>query len=122
MAGDSRLRHGAPQGAAQLRATEIGTVSTDVTGTSVLIGAIAPIPITSPVRRAACDRLSNQLRSFLEGNDIRFRRRRWRGERSGRRDTDGQRTGSGGHHGLTLTSHCWPIAGSMMLQGEFADF
>ena len=51
-------------------ATEIGSVSADVTGTSVLIGAIAPIPIITPVRRAACDRLSNQLRSFLEGNDM----------------------------------------------------
>ena len=51
-------------------ATEIGTVSADVTGTSVLIGAIAPIPIISPVRRTACDRLSNQLRSFLEGGDM----------------------------------------------------
>jgi hypothetical protein len=51
-------------------ATEIGTVSADVTGTSVLIGAIAPIPIITPVRRAACDRLSNQLRSFLEGDDM----------------------------------------------------
>jgi len=51
-------------------ATEIGTVSADVTGTSVLIGAIAPIPIITPVRKAACDRLSNQLRSFLEGNDM----------------------------------------------------
>jgi len=48
-------------------ATEIGSVSTDVTGTSVLIGAIAPIPIISPVRRAACDRLGAQLRSFLVG-------------------------------------------------------
>jgi hypothetical protein len=51
-------------------AAQIGSVSTDVTGTSVLIGAIAPIPIITPVRRAACDRLSNQLRSFLEGNDM----------------------------------------------------
>jgi hypothetical protein len=51
-------------------ATEIGSVSADVTGTSVLIGAIAPIPIITPVRRAACDRLSDQLRSFLEGNDM----------------------------------------------------
>jgi hypothetical protein len=51
-------------------ATEIGQVSTDVTGTSVLIGAIAPIPIITPVRRKACDRLSEQLRSFLSGDDL----------------------------------------------------
>lgn len=51
-------------------ATEIGQVTTDVTGTSVLIGAIAPIPIITPVRRKACDRLSEQLRSFLAGDDL----------------------------------------------------
>jgi hypothetical protein len=50
--------------------TEIGSVETDVTGTSVLIGAIAPIPIITPVRRTACDRLSEQLRSFLQGTDV----------------------------------------------------
>jgi hypothetical protein len=51
-------------------AAEIGQVTTDVTGTSVLIGAIAPIPIVTPVRRKACDRLSEQLRSFLSGDDM----------------------------------------------------
>ena len=51
-------------------ATEIGSVSTDVTGTSVLIGAMAPIPIITPVRSTACNRLSEQLRSFLEGGDM----------------------------------------------------
>jgi hypothetical protein len=51
-------------------ATEIGSVSADVTGTSVLIGAVAPIPIITPVRRKACDQLSQQLRSFLEGSDM----------------------------------------------------
>jgi hypothetical protein len=51
-------------------ATELGTVSTDVTGTSVLIGAIAPIPIITPVQGKACSRLSEQLRSFLIGSDL----------------------------------------------------
>jgi len=51
-------------------AAEIGSVSADVTGTSVLIGAVAPIPIITPVRRKACDQLSDQLRSFLMGNDM----------------------------------------------------
>jgi hypothetical protein len=51
-------------------ATEVGQVSADVTGTSVLIGAVAPIPIITPVRRKACDRLSDQLRSFLAGEDM----------------------------------------------------
>jgi hypothetical protein len=52
------------------QAIEIGSVSADVSGTSVLIGAIAPIPIITPVRGKACDRLSEQLRSFLEGKDL----------------------------------------------------
>jgi hypothetical protein len=51
-------------------AVEVGTVSTDVNGTSVLIGAIAPIPIITPVRKKACDGLSDQLRSFLVGDDL----------------------------------------------------
>ena len=51
-------------------ATEIGTVSTGVSGTSVLIGAVAPIPIITPVRSTACNRLADQLRSFLIGSDL----------------------------------------------------
>ncbi len=51
-------------------ASEVGSVSTDVTGTSVLIGAIAPIPIITPVRNTACNRLSEQLRAFLVGDDL----------------------------------------------------
>jgi hypothetical protein len=50
-------------------AMEIGSVSADVTGTSVLIGAIVPIPIIAPVRHSACDRLGDQLRSFLVGSN-----------------------------------------------------
>jgi hypothetical protein len=49
---------------------ELGSVTTDVTGTSVLIGAIAPIPIITPVQRTACNRLAEQLRSFLVGDDM----------------------------------------------------
>jgi hypothetical protein len=49
---------------------ELGSVSTDVTGTSVLIGAVAPIPIITPVQRTACNRLADQLRSFLVGEDL----------------------------------------------------
>jgi hypothetical protein len=51
-------------------ATEIGTVSTGVSGTSVLIGAVAPIPIITPVRSTACNRLADQMRSFLTGSDL----------------------------------------------------
>jgi len=50
--------------------TELGSVSTDVSGTSVLIGAVAPIPIITPVQRTACNRLADQLRSFLVGADL----------------------------------------------------
>ena len=50
--------------------TELGSVSADVTGTSVLIGAVAPIPIITPVQRTACNRLADQLRSFLVGEDL----------------------------------------------------
>ena len=49
---------------------QLGSVSTDVTGTSVLIGVIAPIPIITPVQRTACNRLADQLRSFLVGEDL----------------------------------------------------
>jgi hypothetical protein len=49
---------------------ELGSVSTDVSGTSVLIGAVAPIPIITPVQRTACNRLADQLRSFLIGADL----------------------------------------------------
>ena len=45
-----------------------GTLSTDVKGTSVMIGAIAPIPLIAPVQSTACDRLAGQLKSFLIGS------------------------------------------------------
>ncbi|MEQ1582028.1 MAG: hypothetical protein ABL964_15660 [Steroidobacteraceae bacterium] len=45
----------------------VGDVTTAVTGTSVFIGAIAPIPIIMPVQNTACDRMAAQLKSFLVG-------------------------------------------------------
>lgn len=45
-----------------------GTVTTGVKGTSVMIGAIAPIPLIAPVQSTACDRLAGQLKSFLLGS------------------------------------------------------
>ena len=42
-----------------------GSLTTDVKGTSVMIGAIAPIPLIAPVQSTACDRLAGQLRDFL---------------------------------------------------------
>ena len=49
--------------------TAVGTVSAGVRGTSVMIGAIAPIPIITPVQSAACGRLAAQLKSFLAGDE-----------------------------------------------------
>jgi hypothetical protein len=49
---------------------DVGSVTTDVSGTSVMIGAIAPIPIITPVQSTACDRLAGQLRTFLVGDGI----------------------------------------------------
>jgi hypothetical protein len=46
-----------------------GSLTTDVKGTSVMIGAIAPIPLIAPVQSTACDRLAAQLKSFLLGSD-----------------------------------------------------
>lgn len=46
-----------------------GTVTTEVKGTSVIIGAIAPIPLIAPVQSTACDRLAGQLKAFLLGED-----------------------------------------------------
>jgi hypothetical protein len=46
-----------------------GSLTTDVKGTSVMIGAIAPIPLIAPVQSTACDRLAGQLKSFLLGVD-----------------------------------------------------
>ena len=47
-----------------------GTVSTNVTGTSALVGVIVPLPFIARVQGTACDRMSNQLRSFLRGDDL----------------------------------------------------
>ena len=46
-----------------------GSVGTNVTGTSAIIGAVVPLPFISRVQGAACDRLANQLRSFFSGGD-----------------------------------------------------
>ncbi|MFO1425979.1 MAG: hypothetical protein U1F11_03200 [Steroidobacteraceae bacterium] len=44
-----------------------GTVGTNVTGTSAIIGAVVPLPFIARVQGAACSRLSDQLRSFFRG-------------------------------------------------------
>src|SRR4029434_3496688 len=40
----------------------------DVNGTSLMIGAIAPIPLIAPGQSTSCDRLAGQLKAFLLGS------------------------------------------------------
>jgi hypothetical protein len=47
-----------------------GSVSTNVTGTSALVGVLVPLPFIARVRGTACDRLAGQLSAFLKGEDI----------------------------------------------------
>lgn len=44
-----------------------GVVSANVTGTSALVGVIVPLPFIARVQGTACDRLADQLGSFLTG-------------------------------------------------------
>jgi hypothetical protein len=46
-----------------------GSVSTNVVGTSALVGVVVPLPFIARVRGAACDRLAGQLGAFLKGDD-----------------------------------------------------
>ena len=46
-----------------------GSVSTNVVGTSALVGVLVPLPFIARVQGAACDRLATQLSSFLHGED-----------------------------------------------------
>jgi hypothetical protein len=45
-----------------------GSVSTNVTGTSALVGVVVPLPFIARVQGAACDRLAGQLGAFLKGS------------------------------------------------------
>ena len=45
--------------------TEKGRLRVDSEGTSYLIGAVAPIPLLTPVKSDACGSLGNQLKKFL---------------------------------------------------------
>jgi hypothetical protein len=49
------------------QAKSAGSVGTTVTGTSAVIGLILPLPFVARVQGAACDRLGEQLRTFLAG-------------------------------------------------------
>jgi hypothetical protein len=50
-------------------AKSAGSVSTNITGTSALIGLGVPLPFIARVQGTACDRLAGQLRTFLKGGD-----------------------------------------------------
>lgn len=49
------------------QAKSAGSVGTNVTGTSAIVGAIVPIPFIARVQATACNRMSTQLRSFFSG-------------------------------------------------------
>jgi hypothetical protein len=51
------------------QAKSAGTVDTDVTGTSAIIGAVVPLPFIARVQSTACNRMANQLRTFFTGSD-----------------------------------------------------
>ena len=51
-------------------AKSAGTVGTNVTGTSAIIGAVVPLPFIARVQGTACNRLAAQLRSFFDGDDL----------------------------------------------------
>ena len=44
-----------------------GSVGTNVTGTSAIVGAIVPLPFIARVQATACNRMAGQLRSFFSG-------------------------------------------------------
>jgi hypothetical protein len=44
-----------------------GSVGTNVTGTSAIVGAIVPLPFIARVQATACNRMSKQLRIFFTG-------------------------------------------------------
>jgi hypothetical protein len=50
-------------------AKSAGSVSTNVIGTSAILGLIVPLPFVARVQATACDRMAGQLRTFLKGGD-----------------------------------------------------
>jgi hypothetical protein len=49
------------------QAKSVGSVGTNVSGTSAVVGAIVPLPFIAHTQDTACFRLGDQLKSFLEG-------------------------------------------------------
>ena len=52
------------------RGVSLGTVGTDATGNSVIVGAIVPLPFIAPVQHTACTRMARELDHFLVGGDL----------------------------------------------------
>ena len=50
------------------QARSAGSVETNVTGTSAIVGAVVPLPFIARVQGAACDRLAEQLQNFFQGD------------------------------------------------------
>lgn len=51
------------------QARSAGSVGTNVTGTSAIIGALVPLPFIARVQGTACKRMARQLRIFFTGGD-----------------------------------------------------
>ena len=51
------------------QAKSAGSVGTDVTGTSAIVGAVVPLPFIARVQSTACHRMAGQLRTFFTGAD-----------------------------------------------------
>lgn len=51
------------------QARSVGSVGTNVSGTSAIVGAVVPLPFIARVQGAACHRMGDQLRSFLSGTE-----------------------------------------------------
>lgn len=52
------------------RGVSLGTVGTGVSGNSMIIGAIVPLPLVAPVQHTACTRFAAELDHFLVGADL----------------------------------------------------
>ena len=44
-----------------------GSIDTNVTGTSAIVGAVVPLPFIARVEATACKRLAAQLQNFFQG-------------------------------------------------------
>jgi len=51
------------------QAKAAGSVGTNVTGTSAIVGAVVPLPFIARVQGTACNRMAGQLRTFFTGAD-----------------------------------------------------